>query len=97
CTLPYPSDFFLTAGKVTLTGGGKPTAASGADADVVSALGADGLSRQPSIYCVLPDAVVSDGLPNVEDNALRSMDPTQSPTLLIEAATGTTIPHYVDL
>ena len=97
CTLPYPSNFFLNGGVVALTGAGKPTSAAGVDADLVTPLAADGFSREPGIVCALPDTVTSDGLPNVVDDANRSMDATRSPTILLDADTGATIPHYVDL
>jgi len=97
CTLPYPSDFFRANGVVSITGAAKLQTASGVDADLVTPLALDGFSRQPTIACVLPDTVVADGLPNVTDDPTRSMDPTQSPTLLFRPDTGETIPHYVDV
>ncbi|HEY1958143.1 MAG TPA: hypothetical protein VGH28_21130 [Polyangiaceae bacterium] len=97
CALPYPSNFFLSGGVVTLTGAGKPTSASGVDADGVTPLAADGFSREPGIVCALPDTVVADGLPNIEDEATRSTDASRSPTLILDADTGETLAHYVDV
>ncbi len=88
---------FRANGVVTLTGAAKPTTAAGIDADVLSPLAADGFSRQPAIVCALPDAVVSDGLQSVVDDASPSLDASKSPTLLVRADTGETIAHYVDL
>ncbi len=97
CTLPYPSNFFYDGKVVTLRGAGKPQTPSGVDADLMTPLGADGFSRQPAIVCALPDAVVSDGLPNVLDDARVSMNPVRSPTLMLDADTGDVVAHYVDL
>jgi len=96
CTLPYPSNFFYDGNVVALRGAGKPQTPSGVDADLVTPLGADGFSRQPAIVCALPDAVVSDGLPNVLDDPRVSMAPARSPTLVLDADTGDVLPHYVD-
>jgi hypothetical protein len=97
CTLPYPSDFFFQNGVVALSGAAKPRTPKGLDADVVTPLAPDGFSREPTIVGVLPDTVVSDGLPSVVDGAELSLDPAQSPTLLLDAETGELVPHYVDL
>ncbi len=97
CTLPYPSNFFFDGHVVAMTGAGKPVASSGADADLVTPLAADGFSREPGIVAVLPDAVIADGLPNVTDEASRSANPSRSPTILLDADTGEAVPHYVDL
>lgn len=97
CTLPYPSNFFFDGHVVAMTGAGKPVASSGADANLVTPLAADGFSREPGIVAVLPDAVIADGLPNVTDEASRSANPSRSPTILLDADTGEAVPHYVDL
>jgi hypothetical protein len=97
CTLPYPSNFFFDGKVVALKGAAKPVSSKGVDADLVTPLAADGFSRQPTLACMLPDAVVADGLPNIEDDASISMTAGRSPTLVIDAETGELLPHYVDL
>jgi hypothetical protein len=98
CTLPYPSDFFLSSGVVAMSGAAKPVTSGGIDADLVTPLHADGFSRQPTIACALPDSISTDGLPNVTDvDPTRSENPLTSPTILFRPDTGEAIPHYVDV
>jgi len=103
CTLPYPSDFFLTSDatlpsgkRIALTGAAKLTTQDGKDVDVTATWAADGASRQPTIVAVIPGAIVGDGLPNLMDDPTASAK-TSSPTLLVRADTGELVPHYVDL
>lgn len=97
CSLPYPSDFYRANGVVGMSGAAKPVTGAGVDADNVTALGADGFSRQPAIVCAIPDAVVADGLQNVVDDPTPTLDAATSATLLVRADTGELVAHYVDL
>lgn len=102
CMLPYPSDFFLVPDeslpsgfRVELSGAAKLLASTGS-ADIHEFRPSDGFSRMPTIVAFLPGPLSARGLVGVlsspEESQLRT-----SPTLLIEARTGTLLPHFVDL
>ena len=103
CLLPFPSDVFLVddssmpSGKrVELTPVAKPINSHGASADVNEWMAVDGFSMTPPIVAILGSEVRETELPGIFDDpemTLRSV----SPTLLIEAATGTLVPHFADL
>jgi hypothetical protein len=99
CSLPYPSNHFLVADPDTETGFRLgPTGMvsnQGLDADVHSAVVADGFSHIPSIVAVLPDAVAATGLTHLLGDLSDSVAPG-SRTIVV-AEDGTLIPHYVDL
>lgn len=104
CTLPYPSDFFVSTDpkmpsgrRVAFGPAARPRSTSDVEIDVTAPFPPDGASLQPAITAVLPGAITSDGLPNVVDGAEASTDRQKSPTLLLRADDGTAVAHYVDV
>jgi hypothetical protein len=103
CLAPYPSDFHRTADptsqtgfRVRLSGAARPKKPTGEDADVHDVVPVDGASLVPTIVCGLAGDIVHDGLPGVLDDPMKSAGP-DSATIIIEASTGTFIPHYTDI
>ncbi len=103
CLVPYPSDFHRVAdpGSATgfrlgLRGAARPRLQSGAENDLHDVVAMDGASLIPTIVGGLAGDLVRDGLPGVLDDPARSATPASS-TLLLEAASGILVPHYVDL
>jgi hypothetical protein len=104
CLLPYPSSVFLKADPTTPTGlrvnyalEAMPTNVDGKDIDPTEWNTLDGFSPGPIILALFPqgvDLVASKTAP-ITDFA-RSLD-ADSPTVLINAATGEHIPHFVEL
>lgn len=103
CLLPFPSDFFLVADGSTETGSRVAiTEEAGIrtkDGGTVVALDAypsDGFSHFPAILALFPGGVDDSNLPFHTDDPSLSMSP-DSVTLLIEADTGTPVPHFAEL
>jgi hypothetical protein len=101
CMLPYPSDFFRTPDaklgqRVALADVAKIHDMHGHLIDPTTFWAADGFSRVPQIVATLDAPVVHDGLVGILDDYTPSTMP-QNRTILIEAATGKLIPHYVDV
>lgn len=96
CLLPYPSDFYLTGGRVTLPPAAKPKKKDGTPADPHDVVVQDGASMIPTIVATLPGKIERDGLPGVLDDPGPSMQ-ASSPTILMRADDGSFVPHYVDV
>lgn len=103
CLAPYPSDFHRVADarsptgfRLGLRGAARPKKPSGEDADIHDVVAADGASLVPTIVCGLAGDIVHDGLPGVLDDPSKSAN-ASSGTILIEADSGTFIPHYTDV
>lgn len=103
CLAPYPSDFHRVADPSTRTGfrlglrgAARPKTPAGKDADPHDVVRMDGASLTASIVGALPGDVVRDGLPGALDEPTRSAR-AESTTILMEAATGTFVPHYADV
>ncbi|HEY8075453.1 MAG TPA: hypothetical protein VIF62_15115, partial [Labilithrix sp.] len=97
CTAPYPSDFYRAPdGHIALTGAAELQQASGARSDAHLAFPSDGFSTLSTIVASLPGDVAHDGLATALDDASVSLAPA-SASVLLEASTGTRVPHYVDV
>ena len=103
CLLPYPSNVFLVddastpSGKrVELSVVAKPLSSHGVSADVNEWMAADGFSMTPPIVAILGSQVRETELPGIFDDPEKTLN-SLSPTLLVEAETGTLIPHFTDL
>lgn len=103
CLLPFPSDFFrvpddrLPSGaRIELTGAARLETDGGRSATPGDGRPADGASRLAMPTATLGVAVSSRGLVGYFDEPSLSVTPS-SRTLLIEAASGRLVPHFVDL
>jgi hypothetical protein len=96
CLLPYPSDFYLKDGRVTLSGAAKPKKKDGGVADPHDVVAQDGASIVPTIVATLRGKIVRDGLPGVFDEPPTSAR-AESPTVIVRADDGSFVPHYVDV
>ena len=104
CLAPFPSDFYReadpasrTGWRVHLRGAARPVPTSTVEGlDLHDAVAVDGASTVASIAAGLRGHVVADGLPGVLDDPSSSARP-DSATVIIEADSGTLIPHYSDV
>lgn len=97
CLLPYPSDFYLKNGRLTIEGAAKPRKQDGSFADPHDVVAQDGASIVPTIVGTLRGSkVVRDGLPSVLDAPEKSATPA-SATIIMKADDGTLVPHFTDL
>lgn len=97
CLLPYPSDFYLRNGRITMEGAAKPRKQDGSIADPHDVVAQDGASLVPTIVGTLRGSkVVREGLPSVLDGPEKSTT-LASPTLIMKADDGTLVPHFTDL
>jgi hypothetical protein len=103
CFLPYPSSFHdqqdaaMPSGvRYAPSGAGKLLNDKGLSADVGDWMPMDGASKTPTLLTLLGSPVSMDGLVGILDPYDRSAT-LDSPTLLVEADTGTLIPHFVDV
>src|SRR5262249_17806684 len=104
CLLPYPSSVFLAADSTTPTGfrvsyplAAMPPNTAGRHIDPAEWNTLDGFSPGPIIMALFPqgvDLAASQTAPIT--NLARSLDP-DSPTVLINAATGERVLHFVEL
>lgn len=99
CLVPYPSDFYRdTSGptpRIMTTGAAKFTRTSGAVDDPHDARVMSGFPLTASVVAALPTPVARDGLPSVDGDPLASAVPA-SATILLDATTGSLVPHYTD-
>jgi hypothetical protein len=103
CMLPYPSNVFVvddastpTGKRVELSDAAKLITDEGYSADPADLHPYDGFSTTNPIVALLPAPIGRDGLTGIFDN----YDPTtssSSKTLLLDAADGTLVPHFVDV
>lgn len=103
CTLPYPSDVFRTAdpstpsgARVELTGAARVLNGDGYDATATRRRRYDGFSRVPTITFVLGAPIARGDMIDIFGDGDGSLLPAH-PTVLLEADTGTPVPHFVDL
>lgn len=102
CLLPYPSDFFRVPDATMPSGfridhtAARPTAAQGHNTNVNDLFAIDGYSKFPVIVASFPEAISPSGFVGLFDDPAKSMLPSSN-VLLLEAATGVAIPHFVDL
>jgi len=101
CGYPYPSNVFTVDDPDTVTGrrvsfidGSLPAADSGYRPSFEALWPSDGFSPGAAILAELPGAL-SDGLPTPE-SIEDSLGPN-SPSVLIDAETGTRVPHFTEL
>ncbi|MCA3014763.1 MAG: hypothetical protein INH41_20460, partial [Myxococcaceae bacterium] len=104
CLLPYPSDFFLVddaaqpSGKaVRVAPAAQPRTRAGAPFDVTAEQAIDGFSTVPTIVAMLDAELSPEGFVRLEDGGDLSLSKETSNTLLLDADTGATVPHFVDL
>lgn len=103
CLLPYPSDHFLVDDP-TLPGGRRlvvpeiaaPRTRKGAAVDPLKVHPADGFSHHPLILAWFPEGVDPANLVFHAPDPSRSLA-ADSPTLLLNAATGEPVLHYAEL
>src|SRR5262249_20770925 len=104
CLLPYPSAFFLTPDSTTPTGWrvnyppeGMPANRAGVHIDPTEWNTLDGFSPGPIIEALFPQGVdlPASRVPSITDLS-RSLD-ADSPTVLIDAASGARGPHFAEL
>ncbi len=103
CMLPFPSDYFLVdddempSGKrVQMTDAAKLITDDGYSADMNDYRASDGASRMPFIAALLGSAVSAQGTVDIFAD-YGSSTKKDSRTLILDAATGEAIPHFVDL
>ena len=104
CLLPYPSSFFLRTDPATATGfrvnyarDAMPPNAGGVHIDPTEWNTLDGFSPGPIIEALFPQGVdlLASDVATITDFA-RSLA-ADSPTVLIDAATGEHVPHFAEL
>lgn len=103
CLLPYPSDVFRVADasqpsgfRVAPSGAGRLSGKRGEAADPTDFRPMDGFSKQPPILALLGSPVAVTGLVTVLDPPENSTK-QDSRTTLLEADTGTPVPHFTDV
>lgn len=103
CMLPYPSDFFRVADpslpsghKIQMGRHAVLLTKDGYSADPTDWRASDGFSTAPPILTVLGSAVDISDCTKIFDDLQTSISDA-SPTLIIEADSGTRVPHFVDL
>jgi hypothetical protein len=103
CFLPYPSSFHdqldaaMPSGvRYAPSGAGKLLNDKELSADVSDWMPSDGASKTPTLLTLLGSPVSLEGLVKILDPYDRSAT-LDSPTLLVDAATGELIPHFVDV
>lgn len=103
CLLPFPSDYFLVddadmpSGKrVQITDAAKLLTADGDSADVYDWRTVDGASRVPFLATLLGGPIAADGTVGVFDDQSATQS-ASSKTMILEAATGRFVPHFVDV
>ena len=104
CLLPYPSDFFRvedarqpTGFRIETRGAARLVGTRGENADVSASRPFDGYSRIPTLIALLAADVSPEGFPALLGRPEDSLDGSTSHSLIVEADTGLTIPHFVDL
>lgn len=96
CLLPFPSDEFRGSdGRVTLGEPALPVDKFRAAVDAFGGRAADGFAVYPSIVFAFEDGLDPQSL--VPPTAADVSTTAQSPTLLIEADTGTAVPHFSEV
>lgn len=103
CLLPWPSDVFRVADD-TLPSGGRvvhpdralPEAVDGRPIDLYGVHPADGFSFAPTILAIFPEGLDDAELPRAGTDLTRTLGP-DSPTQILEAATGRRILHLAEL
>lgn len=103
CFLPYPSDFARKPDPSTRTGfridppqGARFSTLAQKPGDVHGRHVLDGFSTVPALVAALPGSLSPKGLPGVNDDPAKSVEPS-SPTVLVDAETGKLVPHYTDV
>jgi hypothetical protein len=104
CFLPFPSDHFLqeddslASGKrLVMSGAGALISDNGPSIDPTLVAPMDGFSRVPTIMFSMLTATAADRLVRIDDDYDLSLVPATSATLLINAATGEAVAHFVDV
>lgn len=95
CLLPYPSDVFLTDGRVVIPPEAEVTFA-GFPADMVALHRPDGFSVGSPILALFPQGIDDSNLVFWKGDVARSREPS-SPTVLIDANTGERILHFAEV
>ena len=96
CAYPFPNDYWLTNGKLSLSLDTFPRDARGqaVDVDLGGWNTLDGFSPMPCLLTYFENLNI-DNCARVWDVAV-SLAPT-SPTIIIDTSTGATVPHWVEL
>ena len=102
CLLPYPCDFFLRPAStpsgylVTIPSSAKPTARNGEAFDPTASWPLDGFPITQQIAVRIAEGVDASALA-FHDGDIDLTLTNNSPTLVVEAATGILIPHFAEL
>lgn len=99
CFLPYPSDFFRdpSTGAIVTTGAAKLKGKDNLSADTAEWRPIPGYSRIPTIVTLFGVGLDPGPLPGYFEDPELSRSPATSASLILEVATGRTIPHFADL
>lgn len=100
CLFPFPNDFYrdASAGRLTLAAASLPVDGNGVviDPDFGGWNGLDGFSPSGPILTYMANLSLELGAPPRFWNVSRSLD-ASSPTVLLDAATGARVAHWVEL
>lgn len=103
CRLPYPSDFFRSEAEpsrneflLRFVGAAKPLTRQEYSADFSDWKSMDGFSRTPTLLALLGQEVSTEGLVGIFDDYAKSAA-SNSLTWIVDASTGTFVPHFVEL
>ncbi len=96
CIAPYPSDFFLTDGRVRVEGAATLIDdISGEPLDPLLVHHPDGFPKLPQIVAYVPTEI-DEGALAFHDDPSPTLDPTTSTTVLLNAETGAPVLHFAE-